>query len=113
MTFYFCSQAKCKRLKFFRGSDDSLDADQPAQRGCDVGNPALNNSSSVLYQLEVERLGSNNKLQHYCDSGRDTPASSITTQHPILHQSTVTIKSPQYYMDDSEMPAWKVYAKEL
>lgn len=110
-------------MKFLRGSsyEDSIIVDQQmswASQGTQhvrESNAALHNSSS-LYQVEVDGYGSSNKLQHHCESGRDTPASSITTQQPALHhQSTVTIKSsqPHYYTDDSEMPAWKIYAKEL
>ena len=55
------------------------------------------------------------RRQNSCESGRDTPQSSVCTikspppggpnqRHP--HQ-------PHYYTDDSEMPAWKIYAKEL
>lgn len=113
------TQAKCKRLKFLRGSslEDSILVDQQTSWASSHGRGSvvLNNSSS-LYQVEVDGYGSSNKLQHHCDSGRETPASSIiTSQQPALHQSTVTIKSPQshYYTDDSEMPAWKIYAKEL
>lgn len=103
-----------------RGSsyEDSIIVDQQTswtsahgRESCTV----LNNSPS-LYQVEVDGYGSSNKLQHHCESGRETPASSVIASHqPALHQSTVTIKSPQahYYTDDSEMPAWKIYAKEL
>ena len=113
-------------MKFLRGSsfEDSINVDQQmswasgAQHARE-SNAALHNSTS-LYQVEVDGYGSSNKLSHHsanCESGRDTPASSITTQQPALHhQSTVTIKSsthPHYYTDDSEMPAWKIYAKEL
>jgi hypothetical protein len=103
-------------MKFMRGSsyEDSIIVDQQAsQQHLRESNPALHNSA--LYQVEVE-CSSGNKFQHYCESGRETPSSSIiTAQQPALHQSTVTIKSsqPHYYTDDSEMPAWKIYAKEL
>ncbi|KAK4016165.1 hypothetical protein OUZ56_031122 [Daphnia magna] len=115
---YVFYKAKCKRLKFMRSSsdEDSIVIDQPAsQPHLQESNPGLTADSSAFYQVEVE-CGSANKFQHYCESGRETPSGSIvTSQQPALHQSTVTIKSsqPQYYADDSEMPAWKIYAKEL
>ncbi len=97
--------------------EDSIIVDQQAsQQHLRESNPTLHSNSAALYQVEVECSGGN-KFQHYCESGRETPSSSIITQHqqPALHQSTVTIKSsqPHYYTDDSEMPAWKIYAKEL
>ena len=116
-------------MKFLRGSsyEDSIIVDQQMaswastqqQQPVRESNVALNNSTT-LYQVEVDGFGSVSKLQHHCESGRETPASSVMTTHqqqPALHhQSTVTIKSsqqPHYYTDDSEMPAWKIYAKEL
>lgn len=104
--------------------EDSIIVDQPAsQQHLRESNPALHpsssNSAALVYQVEVECCSSVNKFQHqhYCESGRETPSSIsiITAQQPALHQSTVTIKSsqPHYYTDDSEMPAWKIYAKEL
>ncbi|XP_057374111.1 uncharacterized protein LOC130695016 [Daphnia carinata] len=115
---YVFYKAKCKRLKFMRSSsdEDSIVIDQPvSQPHLHESNPGLTADSSAFYQVEVE-CGSLNKFQHHCESGRETPSGSIvTSQQPTLHQSTVTIKSsqPQYYTDDSEMPAWKIYAKEL
>lgn len=104
--------------------EDSIIVDQPAsQQHLRESNPALHpsssNSAALVYQVEVECCSGVNKFQHqhYCESGRETPSSIsiITAQQPALHQSTVTIKSsqPHYYTDDSEMPAWKIYAKEL
>lgn len=40
------------------------------------------------------------------ESGRDTPAGSVST-----HASNTA--RTHYYLDDRDMPPWKIYAKEL
>jgi len=90
---YVIYKAKCKRVKWMRGSsfEDSLDpVSVTSQRDqfCQNGDP--------------EEHSNKHSIQHLSESGRDTPVSRASASTKL-----------HYYADDSEMPAWKIYAKDL
>ena len=94
------TQAKCKRLKWLRGSslEDSIMDQISVTSHMDAGR----HGSSAE---EVKLPHSSSPAVHGCSEsvGRESPGGSPS------HLAT----KPHYYVDDSEMPAWKVYAKEL
>ncbi len=96
-------QSKCKGRKWFRRrSDARLSA---AERIASA--VAVDDATSWASQWD-SLLNSVPEESKESDSSDDeTPAaSSVTT---IGHQ----MAKPHYYVDDSEMPPWKIYAKEL
>ena len=51
---------------------------------------------------DPEEHSNKHSIQHLSESGRDTPVSRASASTKL-----------HYYADDSEMPAWKIYAKDL
>jgi len=84
-------QAKCKRVKWLRGSSfaDSLD-------------PMTSQRDQFNQTGDFEEQSTKHSIQHLSECGRETPVS----------RASASAKS-HYYADDSEMPAWKIYAKDL
>lgn len=130
----FCvlNQSKCKRRKY--ATDTQLPVEGGAEQQQQTSSCSLHQhppSTSYTWTLDNSLVHQScptgllvtseipvARRQNSCESGRDTPMSNATT-----HQSVCTVKSPpahqrhqpsrHYYSDDREMPAWKVYAKEL
>ena len=80
-------------MKWLRGSsfEDSLDPVSVTSQRDPFG-----------HNGDPEEQVNKHSIQHLAESGRETPVS----------RNSASNKS-HYYADDSEMPAWKIYAKDL